>query len=173
MTDQIKTIYSKFVSPVKKSTGIDLSEIGHAHAVNIILQELQNDNRTEKEKKDLRDYYRKSVYEYEKKKEARERKRIEQERLPKTEEEAFFINAKLIHDININYELNTIFLVSDTIKNFYQLSPEGLEIYIYWRTNLRKGVLLDVSSGFMSLYLKEVCAMIEYESPQDAFNHLL
>ena len=49
MTDQIKTIYSKFVSPVKKSTGIDLSEIGHAHAVNIILQELQNDNRTEKE----------------------------------------------------------------------------------------------------------------------------
>ena len=67
MTDQIKTIYSKFVSPVKKSTGIDLSEIGHAHAVNIILQELQNDNRTEKEKKDLRDYYRKSVYEYEKK----------------------------------------------------------------------------------------------------------
>ena len=93
MTDQIKTIYSKFVSPVKKSTGIDLSEIGHAHAVNIILQELQNDNRTEKEKKDLRDYYRKSVYEYEKKKEARERKRIEQERLPKTEEEAFFINV--------------------------------------------------------------------------------
>ena len=79
----------------------------------------------------------------------------------------------MIHDININYELNTIFLVSDTIKNFYQLSPEGLEIYIYWRTNLRKGVLLDVSSGFMSLYLKEVCAMIEYESPQDAFNHLL
>lgn len=51
MTDQIKTIYSKFVSPVKKSTGIDLSEIGHAHAVNIILQELQNDNRTEKEKR--------------------------------------------------------------------------------------------------------------------------
>ena len=91
MTDQIKTIYSKFVSPVKKSTGIDLSEIGHAHAVNIILQELQNDNRTEKEKKDLRDYYRKSVYEYEKKKEARERKRIEQERLPKTEEEAFLL----------------------------------------------------------------------------------
>lgn len=173
MTDQIKTIYSKLVSPVKKSTGIDLSEIGHAHAVNIIMQELQNDNRTENEKKDLWDYYRKSVYEYEKKKEVRERKRIEQERLPKTEEEAFFINAKLLHDININYELNTIFLVSDTIKNFYQLSPEGLEIYIYWRTNLRKGVLLDVSSGFMSLYLKEVCAMIEYESPQDAFNHLL
>ena len=51
MTGQIKTIYSKFVSPVKKSTGIDLSEIGHAHAVNIILQELQNDNRTEKEKR--------------------------------------------------------------------------------------------------------------------------
>lgn len=60
-----------------------------------------------RKKKDLRDYYRKSVYEYEKKKEARERKRIEQERLPKTEEEAFFINAKLIHDININYELIT------------------------------------------------------------------
>lgn len=90
MTDQIKTIYSKLVSPVKKSTGIDLSEIGHTYAVNIILQELQNDNRTEKEKKDLQEYYRKSVYEYEKKKEARERKRIEQERLPKTEEEAFF-----------------------------------------------------------------------------------
>ena len=62
MTDQIKTIYSKFVSPVKKSTGIDLSEIGHAHAVNIILQELQNDNRTEKEKKDLPESYRLRVY---------------------------------------------------------------------------------------------------------------
>lgn len=51
MTDQIKTIYSKLVSPVKKSTGIDLSEIGHAHAVNIIMQELQNDNRTENQKR--------------------------------------------------------------------------------------------------------------------------
>ncbi len=180
MTDQIKELHSKLVSPAYTNVSsaqmgatMDLSEFAHTFTSTYISQELQSDEWTEEEKKELEKYYNKIETEYEKKKNEKEKKRKEQEQLPKTEAEAFFYNAQLLHDVNIDYKLNTVYLVSDSIINFYQLSAEGLEIYIYWRSNLRKGILLDVSTGFMCLYLKEVCGIVEHESPKEAFEHLL
>lgn len=178
MNEQIKEIYPKLLMSVetineKMAGTIDLSEIAYVHTTHVILKELNNENLTIEEKKQLRDYYNDMNLRYQKRKMEEEAKKKAMDCLPKTEAEAFFFNARLLHDIDINYKLNTVHLISENIKDFYQLSIEGLESYIYWRTNLRKGILIDSSSGFMYLYLKEVCGVIEHESPKEAFEHLL
>lgn len=111
MSEQIEKLYSQLVFPaqmIRQSEGlkIDLSEIAHAAVGDILLKELQSGAWTDEEKQKMRELFEDTNRKYENEQKQKEEIRKVLEKMPQTESEAFFINAKLIHDVNVYDRLN-------------------------------------------------------------------
>lgn len=165
MNEQIQKLYDQLLS-VPRGHIIDLTEMADSITRVLLLRKIENEHWTDAEKQKLIEYIRE-------KNEQKSQDEQAQKTLMQTEEEIFFRNSKLLHDINIEYKIKI--LAEDTIwvRDFKELTPDQLENYIYWRTELRKGIMLEAPIGFMYLYLKELCGIMEHKSVQEAFEYLL
>jgi hypothetical protein len=174
MDEQIKKVYPLLAKSANQYTQpagqIDLTGIAYTSTVSVILKELINGERSENEQQELIEYYNKISDKNDKW--LKKQKEISVQPQLSTHE-IFEKNALLLHDIEISSKMDIIYPISDMIEDYTQLTESGLEMYVYWRSNLRKGVFLDAPVGFMYLYLKEICGIIEHKTPQEAFAYLL
>lgn len=53
------------------------------------------------------------------------------------------------------------------------MSKDQQKYYFYWRTQLRQGVRLPADTSYLFVYIYEVINMIGFDSPRNAFDHLV
>lgn len=90
----------------------------------------------------------------------------------KTRQEAFIYNATLASKL----ELKQGDIVDNTCHFFTDFTDFDLATfrsYIYWRSNIRKNVLVETPRTFLFAYLCELCNFIEYDMLIDTWNKLI
>lgn len=89
----------------------------------------------------------------------------------KTRDEAYMYNAKLLRDINKDDGV----IISDYgkyPKNYPDFDLESFKSYIYWRTKARKKEYLKAVPSFIYMYLRELCNLVEKETPEEVWGIL-
>lgn len=92
----------------------------------------------------------------------------EENQKPKSLEDVMRDNA--IKTLPLQYDVECI---CEVTGEGYNSSFENYIYYIYWRTQLRKGIIIITPLIYFRMYIKEICGMLWHDLPHKALQELI